>query len=156
MTEGDNLTPATSVRQPGRGFATLLISVYGVFALAASARSAVQMLRDFDRAPVAYLLSLAAALTYIAATVLLAGRRGPSRAARLVCIIELIGVVTVGTLTLLDPDLFPDATVWSLYGIGYGFVPLILPVVAIVYLSRRNASNHPRHSEAPTATVEDS
>ena len=31
---------------------------------------------------------------------------------------------------------FPDATVWSQYGLGYGFVPLVLPVVGLWWLRR--------------------
>ena len=102
--------------------------------LSATARSLVQVLRDFDRAPVAYSLSLLAAATYIAVTVALVrgGRR--SRVARVLVVIELIGVLAVGTLTVLDPELFPDATVWSDYGAGYGWLPLVLPFVGIAWL----------------------
>ncbi|MDO5661265.1 MAG: hypothetical protein Q4G40_01095 [Brachybacterium sp.] len=119
-----------------RGFVTVLVVVYGIFAISASARALVQILERFDQAPLPYLLSLAAALTYILATVLLARGGAHSRAAVTVCSIELVGVLVVGTLTLLDPQLFPDATVWSLYGIGYGFVPLLLPIIALAYLLR--------------------
>lgn len=118
----------------GRGFEIVLVAVYGIFALSATARSLVQVLRDFDRAPVPYSLSLLAAATYIAVTVALVrgGRR--SRVARVLVVIELIGVLAVGTLTVLDPVLFPEATVWSVYGQGYGYVPLALPVLALVYM----------------------
>lgn len=118
----------------GRGFEIVLVAVYGIFALSATARSLVQVLRDVDRAPVAYSLSLLAAATYIAVTVALVrgGRR--SRVARVLVVIELIGVLAVGTLTVLDPVLFPEATVWSVYGQGYGYVPLALPVLALVYM----------------------
>lgn len=118
----------------GRGFEIVLVAVYGIFALSATARSLVQVLRDVDRAPVAYSLSLLAAATYIAVTVALVrgGRR--SRVARVLVVIELIGVLAVGTLTVLDPVLFPEATVWSVYGQGYGYVPLALPVIALVYM----------------------
>ena len=118
----------------GRGFEIVLVAVYGIFALSATARSLVQVLRDFDRAPVAYSFSLLAAATYIAVTVALVrgGRR--SRVARVLVVIELIGVLAVGTLTVLDPVLFPEATVWSVYGQGYGYVPLALPVLALVYM----------------------
>ncbi|MGP5305531.1 hypothetical protein [Brachybacterium alimentarium] len=119
-----------------RGFEAVLIVVYGLFSLAATARSSVQMLRDFSFAPVAYLLSLVAALTYIAVTIALVrgGRR--STTALVLCLVELVGVLAVGTLSVLDPALFPDATVWSVYGQGYGYVPLLLPVVALFFLVR--------------------
>ena len=49
---------------------------------------------------------------------------------------ELTGVLLVGTLSVLDRGDFPDATVWSVYGEGYGFVPLVLPVVGLYWLRR--------------------
>lgn len=116
---------------PGR----LLVAVYAVFAISATARSLVQLATKFAEAPLAYLLSLFAALVYIVATVSLA-RGGPvaTRVAWVAVLVELVGVLTVGTLTLLDPGLFPDATVWSTYGRGYGFIPLVLPFLGLAWL----------------------
>ncbi|SLM88249.1 hypothetical protein [Brachybacterium nesterenkovii] len=131
-----------------RGFATLLVIVYGIFAISATARASVQIIERFGTAPVAYALSLVAALTYIAATVLLARRGGDSRAALWLCSAELLGVLAVGVLTVLDPALFPDATVWSRFGAGYGYVPLVLPVVAIAYLLRRRRAARPAATPA--------
>jgi hypothetical protein len=65
-------------------------------------------------------------------------RRG-SRARRLALItitIELVGVLLIGTVSLLAPEHFPRATVWSEYGSGYGFVPLVLPIVGLWWLRR--------------------
>jgi hypothetical protein len=45
-------------------------------------------------------------------------------------------VLAVGTWSLADPATFPDATVWSGYGSGYGFVPLVLPVFGLLWLRR--------------------
>lgn len=122
-----------------RGFTTVLVIVYGIFAISATARSLVQILRDFDAAPLAYSLSLLAAITYIAVTVALVRGRDGSRAALWLVVLELVGVVCVGTVSVLVPSLFPDDTVWSVYGIGYGFIPLLLPVVALTYLMRQRA-----------------
>lgn len=127
-------TSSTAPSRASRGFEALLVIVYAIFALSATARSLVQVLRDFDHAPLAYSLSLLAALTYIAVTVLLVRRGRRSPAVLVLVMVELAGVVGVGTLSLAAPSLFPDATVWSTYGIGYGFVPLVLPVVALAYL----------------------
>jgi asparagine N-glycosylation enzyme membrane subunit Stt3 len=129
--------PRIGSRLPG-GAGTLLVAIYALFALSASARSLVQVLRDFESAPLAYSLSVLAALTYIAAAVLLSrpGRFGTLPPLILV-IGELVGVAAVGTLSLVRPDLFPDETVWSGYGAGYAFVPLLLPVAALVWLLRR-------------------
>jgi len=122
------------VGRRGRGLEIVLIAVYAIFALSATARSLVQVLTRFEIAPIAFTLSLLAAATYIAVTLALVRRGRRSRAARVLVVIELIGVLVVGTLTLLDPALFPEATVWSLYGQGYGYVPLALPVLALAYM----------------------
>jgi hypothetical protein len=116
---------------PGR----LLVAVYGLFALSASARAAVQIATKFGHAPVAYLLSAFAAVVYILATVTLAnGSPTARRIAVLSCSTELAGVLAVGTWSLADPATFPDATVWSGYGSGYGYVPLVLPVFGLLWL----------------------
>ena len=118
----------------------MLIAIYALFALSASARAAVQIATKFGNAPVAYLLSALAAVIYILATVTLAvGSPTARRIAVLSCSVELAGVLAVGTWSLADPATFPDATVWSGYGSGYGFVPLVLPVLGLVWLRRWNA-----------------
>jgi cytochrome bd-type quinol oxidase subunit 2 len=129
---------ARTARRSGPG--RVLIAVYGVFALAASARAGVQIATKFHDAPVAYLLSAFAAVVYIVATVTLArSGRTSYRVAVTSCTIELIGVLTVGTYSLIDSSAFPDATVWSSYGSGYGCVPLVLPVLGLLWLRRTRA-----------------
>ena len=115
---------------PGR----VLVAVYGVFALAAGARAVVQLSTRFAEAPVAYLLSALAAAVYVVATVALA--RGGRRTALVAISVELVGVLVVGTLSLLEPASFPDETVWSAYGRGYLFIPLVLPVLGLLFLRR--------------------
>ena len=113
----------------------MLVAVYGLFALAASARSLVQITTAFDEAPLAYSLSAGAALVYIVATVSLA--RGDAASRRLATIaisVELVGVLVVGLASELAPDAFPEATVWTGFGSGYGFVPLVLPFVGLWWL----------------------
>jgi cytochrome bd-type quinol oxidase subunit 2 len=118
---------------PGR----VLVAVYGVFALAAGARAGVQIATKFHEAPVAYLLSAFAAVVYVLATVTLArSGRTSHRVAVVSCTVELIGVLAVGTYSLTDRAAFPDATVWSGFGSGYGFVPLVLPVLGLLWLRR--------------------
>jgi hypothetical protein len=115
----------------------VLLLVYGIFAVSAGARAGVQIATKFAEAPLAFLLSAFAALVYIAATIGLAvgGTRG-----RLIaltsCSIELVGVLVVGTLSVLDQEAFPDATVWSRFGSGYGYVPLVLPLIGLWWLWR--------------------
>ena len=113
---------------PGR----VLIAVYAIFALSATARAAVQIATKFAQAPLAYLLSALAGVVYIVATVALA--RGMRRLAWAAVGFELLGVLVVGTLTVLVARDFPDDTVWSVYGRGYGFVPLVLPFVGLWWL----------------------
>lgn len=118
----------------------VLVAFYAVFAIAAGARSGVQLTTEFEAAPLAYSLSAVAAAIYLVAT--LALRRTTERARRVAitaCAAEAVGVVVVGTLSLMRQDLFPDQTVWSDYGIGYGFVPLVLPFVGLWWLRRRSA-----------------
>jgi hypothetical protein len=120
--------PRTIRSGPGR----VLIAVYAIFALSATARAAVQIATKFTQAPLAYLLSALAGVVYIIATIALA--RGMRRLAWSTVGFELLGVLTVGTLTLLVKSDFPDDTVWSVYGRGYGFVPLVLPLVGLWWL----------------------
>lgn len=116
----------------GRGPGRLLVAVYAVFALAASSRAGLQLLTRFDEAPVAYVLSAAAAAVYVVAALALG--RGMRRLALWAVGFELVGVLVVGTFSLALRDAFPDETVWSLYGSGYGFVPLVLPVLGLLRL----------------------
>jgi cytochrome bd-type quinol oxidase subunit 2 len=124
-----------ALRRTNRGAGRVLVAVYGIFALAATARASVQILTKFHEAPLAYLLSAFAGLIYIVATVTLArGTRASRRLALVAIIIELVGVISIGTLSVVDPEAFPRATVWSVYGIGYGFVPLVLPILGLAWL----------------------
>ncbi len=133
MSAGGPPGPRFTASGPGR----VLVAVYAIFALAACARAGVQLATRFDEAPLAYLLSALAGLIYVVATLTLArGTRTSRRVALVAIVIELVGVLTVGSLSLADPVAFPRATVWSLYGIGYGFVPLVLPVLGLVWLRR--------------------
>jgi hypothetical protein len=117
-----------------RGFGRTLVAVYAVFALAAASRSIFQLLTKADEAPIAYALSAFAGVVYIVATVALA--RNLRQLALITITIELAGVLSVGLLSVFDDDLFPDQTVWSGFGEGYGFIPLVLPIVGLWWLRR--------------------
>jgi hypothetical protein len=121
---------------PGR----VLIAVYAIFALSATARAGVQITSRFAEAPVPYALSALAGVVYILATVGLAGSGpGARRLAWAAVVFELVGVLVVGTLSVLDAADFPDDTVWSAFGRGYGFIPLVLPLVGLWWLRRTRA-----------------
>lgn len=136
----DTVDPSDTVDRSGpvptgQGFGRVLVAVYGLFALAATARSGVQIATRLSEAPLAYLLSAFAGIVYIVATVSLA--RGGVTSRRLATIaisIELVGVLSVGGASTLFPDAFPHATVWTGFGSGYGFVPLVLPFVGLWWL----------------------
>jgi hypothetical protein len=140
---GAPATAADGTSPGGSGAGRVLVAVYATFALAASARAAVQLSTKFAEAPVAYLLSAFAATVYIVATVgLVRGGRGGRRMALVAISVELVGVLVVGTLSLTDRAAFPDETVWSGYGQGYGYIPLVLPVLGLLLL-RRTAQKSP-------------
>ncbi|HEX3784830.1 MAG TPA: hypothetical protein VHX38_34650 [Pseudonocardiaceae bacterium] len=137
MSEPESQAPATLAETTRSGPGRVLIAVYAVFALGATSRSVVQILLQFDRAPLAYLLSAFAGLVYIVATVCLAKASVTSRrVATISCTVELIGVLAVGTASVLAPSAFPDATVWSLYGNGYFFIPVVLPILGLLWIRR--------------------
>lgn len=126
-------TPPRRRSGPGRA----LVAVYATFTLAAGARATVQILDRFHEAPLAYTLSAFSAVVYALATVMLARTgRTSHRIAVIACSVELLGVLVIGTASLLDPAAFPDATVWSVYGRGYLFIPLVLPVAGLLWLRR--------------------
>jgi len=129
-----------ATEEDARGLGRVLVAVYAVFAVAATSRASYQIATDFDRAPVAYMLSAVAAVVYLVAAFALASSRpGAHRLALVACSFELVGVLVVGTVSLVRPEDFPDATVWSAYGRGYFFVPLVLPVLGLLWLRRADA-----------------
>jgi hypothetical protein len=126
------MSETSTASGPGR----LLVAVYAVFALAATARSSVQIATDFSEARLAYSLSAVAAVVYLVATFALA-RGGRARGlAWAACGLEAVGVFAVGTASVIASDHFPDATVWSVYGQGYGYVPAVLPFLGLGWLWR--------------------
>ncbi|MEU1915795.1 hypothetical protein [Streptomyces massasporeus] len=132
MTSGE---AEVSRRRLISGPGTLLVWLYGVMVVGAVSRSAYQIATEFDRAPLAYSLSAVAGVVYGFITyTLVRGGETARRVALACCVAELVGVLTVGTWTLAEPSAFPDATVWSDFGMGYLFIPVILPVSAIFWL----------------------
>ncbi|GGM00278.1 hypothetical protein GCM10010129_49760 [Streptomyces fumigatiscleroticus] len=126
----------------------LLVWLYGVMVVGAVSRSVYQISTEFDRAPLAYSLSAVAGLVYGFITYsLVRGGETARRAALVCCAAELAGVLIVGTWTLAEPSAFPDATVWSEYGMGYLFIPVLLPLSALYWL---RASRTRQQPDAPS------
>lgn len=122
------------------GLGKVLVAVYLVLAAAATFRSIYQITTKFDEAPLAYSLSALAGLVYIVAAIALIKHVGVWRIiAWSALIFELAGVLIVGTLSLTHPGLFAHPSVWSEYGSGYVFIPLVLPVLGMIWLTRAKA-----------------
>ncbi|MFF8916631.1 hypothetical protein ACF08M_25730 [Streptomyces sp. NPDC015032] len=141
MTDTDRTSAAAvGQKQPfdlGTGPGRVLVWFYGVFTVAAASRSIVQMILDFGRAPLAYVLSAVAAVVYGFITYsLVRGGERARRSALVCCAAELLGVLVVGTWTMVEPSAFADATVWSDFGMGYLFIPVILPITGMMWLRR--------------------
>ncbi|MFF3380226.1 hypothetical protein ACFYXF_45620 [Streptomyces sp. NPDC002680] len=133
--EGEMATAERSRLISGPG--TLLVWLYGVMVVGAVSRSAVQISTEFGHAPLAYSLSAVAGVVYGFITYsLVRGGERARRAAFVCCAAELAGVLIVGTWTLVEPSAFPDSTVWSDFGMGYLFIPVLLPISAMYWLRR--------------------
>ncbi|WP_243063703.1 hypothetical protein [Humibacter sp. RRB41] len=145
------------------GVGRVLVAVYGILALAATGRSVFQIIDHFSLAPVAFVLSAFSALIYIVATIaLIAPGRVWYRVAWTTISIELAGVLVVGTITTFAPGLFgagvgdpfgDNSTVWSTYGAGYLFIPLVLPVLGMLWLSRHKPASVAETSAAASDTA---
>ncbi len=152
MSQTKSVTERLSAALPslvGAGTLTVLIAVYGVLVLAAAGRSAYQIIDHFGKAPIAISISGASALVYILATIALIVHKGVwYRIAWVTVSVEFAGVIVVGAITTFFPDaLGPDsgnafgdtATVWTVFGQGYWFVPLVLPLAGMWWLSTHPA-----------------
>jgi hypothetical protein len=134
-------TPGSTLKR-SLGVGRLLIVFYAVFAVSSTARASFQILTKFDEAPLAYSLSLVSALVYILATVSLA-KAGKlwRRIALWSVIFELVGVLSVGALSFFAPELFAHPSVWSGFGSGYGYIPLVLPILGLLWIRKAHKDN---------------
>ena len=129
--------PSSAARSMGAG--RLLIVFYAVFAVSATARASFQTITKFEEAPIAYSLSLVSALVYILATVSLATKNRSWKPIALASVIfELVGVLSVGALSFIAPELFAHPSVWSGFGSGYGYIPLLLPILGLIWIRKTN------------------
>ena len=139
-------TPDAGDRRHGPG--RVILAVYLIFVIGTVSRSAAQISTRFDQAPLAYTLSAVAAVVYVVALVSLSLAGRTAWWVSVVALsIELAGVLVVGAWSYLRPEMFPDATVWSHFGQGYLFIPLVLPVWGLWWLlsdrgARATSSDH--------------
>ena len=68
--------------------------------------------------------------------------------------VELLGVLVVGLLSIFDPILFPAKTVWSGFGAGYGYVPLVLPILGMLWLYHRRPRPVATEAQVPAQSTE--
>ena len=54
-------------------------------------------------------------------------------------VVLILGVLVVGLLSVFDSELFPSDTVWSVFGRGYLFSPLVIPVLGMIWLACRSS-----------------
>lgn len=143
MSRPDAAAPTAPARPRSTGLGRVLVAVYAVLAIAATGRSVFQIIDRFEEAPIAFSLSGAAAVVYLLATLALALRW--DRIAWVTIGFELVGVLVIGTLSVVAPGVLGldsvdpfgrESTVWSVYGAGYLFVPLVLPVLGLLWLRR--------------------
>jgi len=136
------------------GLGRVLVVVYGILALAALGRSVFQIIDRFGEAPIAFTLSAVAAVVYVVATIALAARW--DRVAWVTIWFELVGVLVVGTISIAAPGVLGlesadpfgrEATVWSAYGAGYLGIPLVLPVLGLLWLRAARRGQSPSKRE---------
>jgi hypothetical protein len=128
--------PATSPKRT-LGVGRLLIVFYAVFAVSSTSRASFQIVTKFEQAPLAYSLSLVSALVYILATISLAKAGQNWRQVALASVVfELAGVLSVGALSFIAPELFAHPSVWSGFGSGYGYIPLVLPILGLLWIRK--------------------
>ncbi|GAA1986339.1 hypothetical protein [Microbacterium pumilum] len=146
---------SSSARPRMTGIGRVLVIVYAIMALAATGRSFVQIVQRYDEAPLAYTLSAISALVYILATLALifSGSRVWYRVAWITILFELVGVLVIGTLSLVLPALFAHPTVWSWFGLGYLFVPLVLPFFGLWWLITHHPAERSATSDAAATAV---
>lgn len=135
MTEGPKVSTVADNRRPARGWSRILIGVYAVFGLVLTGPALVSLIRSPGHSSVVGALELTGGLLYLLLAVCLAhnGRRmrmiGWMALSALLTAALLIGLLTV---TGTSPEL--GDSVWAVGGKPRGFLPLLLPVVAAVWM----------------------
>ena len=148
MSESVETVTRTNAPERLSGLGRVLIAVYIVLALAATFRSIYQIISKFDEAPLAYVLSAVAGVVYILAAVALICRASAlwRWIAWAALTFELAGVLVVGTLSLVMPQLFAHPSVWSVFGQGYVFIPLVLPVLGLIWLNQERVKRRDKNA----------
>ncbi|WP_236683574.1 hypothetical protein [Demequina aurantiaca] len=128
-----------------------LVALYAILGLAAAGRSVVQITTKFSEAPLAYSISFLSAVLYT--VIAFAIWRGRYKLALWGTAVELTGVIVVGTLGYVESSWWPDETVWTGFGSAYGWVPLVLPIAALVLLVVRRRTAAAASSDPASASA---
>ena len=127
-------TPQTKTSRFMTAVGYILGISYPLLALSTGARGIYQLFFRDDLAKLGPALTIFSSLLYLVASV---GFFKRSRRAWRVSVtalsIEAVGVLTVGALSFLSPDLIGH-TAWSHFGQDYGFFPLIQPLLGLAWL----------------------
>ena len=124
------------VRSPFiRRAGTILAISYPVLALSTGFRSVYQLfLKEGVVSYTGPALSAVAALCYLTATIGFTYRRRWAWWLSVSVLgFETLMTLIVGTLSLINPELI-GSTVWRLFGIDYGFFPLLQPLLGLAWL----------------------
>jgi hypothetical protein len=118
-----------------------LLAAYSLLAFAAVGRSTYELVFKFNEAPVAYSFSSLAAVIYLVACwAIWRGDALGVKVGKIACTFELFGVLTIGALTTVGESAFDVGTVWSYFGRDYGWLPLVVPALALWWLYRHDPS----------------
>lgn len=129
------MSPGAPEGRP-RAAADALVFFYGLWAVAAISRALYQyaVRRPPDLTPTHISLFVGALYVLI---ILGMRRRSPAawRATLALLAVELLGVLVVGAVDVVWRP-FPYTTVWSGFGAGYLYMPLLLPAAGIWWMLR--------------------
>lgn len=151
----DNRPPVRSVedhRRPAYGWGRLLVPLFGIFGIVVLGPALVTMVRCPTAAPVVGSFNIAAGLLYLLLAVCVAHNGRRMRMIGWMSLTSLLtGALIVGVLTLTGTAPLLSASIWADAGRAHGFLPLVLPVVAAVWMwlsdPRRIVVNAERMSE---------
>lgn len=135
MAAGPKVSKVEDTRRPARGWGRLLVGVYGVFGLVLALPALVSLIRAPRHSPVLDSLDLLGGLLYLLLAVCLAHNGRRMRAIGWMSLSALgtaAGLIGVLTLSGLSPELGHSA--WALGGRPRGYLPVLLPVVAAVWM----------------------
>lgn len=127
------------VRSPFiRRAGTILAISYPVLAISTGFRAAYQLfLKEGVVNYTGPTLSAVAALFYLTATIGFAYRRRWAWWLSVSVLgFESLMTLIIGTLSIINPELI-GSTVWRLFGIDYGFFPLVQPLLGLAWLFHR-------------------